>query len=162
MNRRWISVYMDFFCIFGIQYMYGKSSSSSLVSIPNTVRTDLWLSSTSDAEKSVRLYVADQGKVIWWCNKPRRLQFQSILHDKYWCSQNATNQPKQAVELGYMCPRGLTGPPAVTLTQWLKYKKRLLLWCIRNFRSDLINHLEHMRISDTEPLSVILSQTKYK
>ena len=25
-------------CIFGIQYMYGKSSSSSLVSIPNEVR----------------------------------------------------------------------------------------------------------------------------
>ena len=37
--------------------MYGKSSSSSLVSIPNEVRADLWLSSTSDAEKSVRLYV---------------------------------------------------------------------------------------------------------
>ena len=37
--------------------MYGKSSSSSLVSIPNEVRTDLWLSSTSDAERSVRLYV---------------------------------------------------------------------------------------------------------
>ena len=25
---------------------------------------------------------------------------------------NATNQPKSTVELGYMCPRGLTGPPA--------------------------------------------------
>ena len=37
--------------------MCGKSSSSSLVSIPNEVRTDLWLSSTSDAERSVRLYV---------------------------------------------------------------------------------------------------------
>ena len=42
--------------IFGIQNMYGKSSSSSLLSIPNEVRVDLWLSSTSDAEKSVRLY----------------------------------------------------------------------------------------------------------
>ena len=30
---------------------------------------------------------------------------------------NATNQPKSAVELGYMCPRGLNGPPAVTLTK---------------------------------------------
>ena len=29
---------------------------------------------------------------------------------------NATNQPKSTVELGYMCPRGLSGPPAVTLT----------------------------------------------
>ena len=32
---------------------------------------------------------------------------------KFWCSQNATNQPKSTVELGYMCPQGLTGPPAV-------------------------------------------------
>ena len=36
---------------------------------------------------------------------------------------NATNQPKSTVELGYICPRGLTGPPAVTLTKELKYKK---------------------------------------
>ena len=47
--------------IFGIQYMYGKSSSSSLVSFPNGVRTDLWLSSTSDAEQSVKLYVGFPG-----------------------------------------------------------------------------------------------------
>ena len=26
---------------------------------------------------------------------------------------NATNQPMSTVELGYMCPRGLLGPPAV-------------------------------------------------
>ena len=30
---------------------------------------------------------------------------------------NATNQPKSTVELGYMCPRGLSGPPEVTLTK---------------------------------------------
>ena len=30
---------------------------------------------------------------------------------------NATNQPKYIVELCYMCPRGLLGPPAVTLTK---------------------------------------------
>ena len=34
-----------------------------------------------------------------------------------------TNQPKSTIELGYMCPRGLSGPPAVTLTEKLKYKK---------------------------------------
>ena len=50
-----------FVCIFGIQYMYGKSSSSSLVSIPNKERTDLWLFSISDAEKSLRLYVGFPG-----------------------------------------------------------------------------------------------------
>ena len=31
-------------------------------------------------------------------------------HGKFLCSQNATNQPKSTVELGYMCPRGLLGP----------------------------------------------------
>ena len=52
MNRK--SVFIWIFVHLGIQYMYGKSSSSSLVSIQSEVRTDLWLSSTSDAEKSVR------------------------------------------------------------------------------------------------------------
>ena len=28
-----------------------------------------------------------------------------------------SKQPKSIVELGYMFPRGLTGPPAVTLTK---------------------------------------------
>ena len=42
---------------------------------------------------------------------------------------NATNQPKSTVELGYMCHRGVSGPPAVALTKELKYKKRLLLRC---------------------------------
>ena len=42
-------------CIFGIQYMYGKSRSSSLVSISNEVRTDLWLSSTYKEWKIKRL-----------------------------------------------------------------------------------------------------------
>ena len=43
---------------------------------------------------------------------------------------------------------------------WLKYEKRLLLRCIHHFKSDLINNMDHMRISGTEPSSVILSQTK--
>ena len=30
---------------------------------------------------------------------------------------NATNQPKSIVELGYMYPRGLSGPPTATLTK---------------------------------------------
>ena len=28
-----------------------------------------------------------------------------------------TNQPKSIVELGFMCPRGLSGPPAKTLAK---------------------------------------------
>ena len=54
---------------------------------------------------------------------PQNYNFNEFGYGKYWCSQNATNQPKSTVELGYMCPRGLTGPPAVTLTKKLKYKK---------------------------------------
>ena len=60
-----------------------------------------------------------------------------------------------------MCSRGLTGPPAVTLIKQLKYKKRLLLRCIHHFKSDLINNMDHMRISGNEPSSVILSQRKW-
>ena len=41
-----------------------------------------------------------------------------------------------------------------------EYEKRLLLRCIHHFKSDLINNMDHMRISGTEPSSVILSQTK--
>ena len=57
MNRQCIYVYMDF----GIQYMYCKSISSPLVSIPKELRTNWSLSSTSDAEKSMRLYVGFPG-----------------------------------------------------------------------------------------------------
>ena len=52
-----------------------------------------------------------------WCNKPTKLQFGTILTRKILMFSNATNQPKSTVELGYMCPRGLSGPPAVTLTK---------------------------------------------
>ena len=36
-----------------------------------------------------------------------------ILVLKIFMLLNAKNQPKLTVELGYMCPWGLTGPPAV-------------------------------------------------
>ena len=39
----------------------------------------------------------------------------------------------------------------------VQYKKSLLLRCIHHFKSDLINNMDHMRISGTEPSSVILS-----
>ena len=42
----------------------------------------------------------------------------------------------------------------------LNYKKRLLLRCIHHFNFDLINNMDHMRISGNEPSSVILGQTK--
>ena len=40
----------------------------------------------------------------------------------------------------------------------LKYKNRLLLRNIHHFKSDLIYDMDHMRISGTEPSSVILSK----
>ena len=48
---------------------------------------------------------------------PQNYNFNQFKTRKFLCSPNATNQPKSTVELGYMCPRGLTGPPAVTLTK---------------------------------------------
>ena len=36
----------------------------------------------------------------------------------------------------------------------------LLISCIRYFKPDLINNMDHMRIVGTEPSPVILSQTK--
>ena len=42
----------------------------------------------------------------------------------------------------------------------VEYEKRLLLRSIHHFKSDLINNMDHMRISGTEPSSVILGQTK--
>ena len=41
-----------------------------------------------------------------------------------------------------------------------QFEKRLLLRYIHRFKSDLINNMDHMRISGTEPSSVILSKTK--
>ena len=32
--------------------------------------------------------------------------FNQFQYEKLWSFQNATNQPKSTVELGYMCPRG--------------------------------------------------------
>ena len=64
--------------------------------------------------------VPKQGKAKkGWCNTPTQLHFQGILNTEnlMLSTQNATNQPKSTVELGYMFPRGLIGPPAVTLTK---------------------------------------------
>ena len=41
----------------------------------------------------------------------------------------ATNQPESTVELGYMCPRGLVGQPAVTLIKKWKYKEMSTKMC---------------------------------
>ena len=48
---------------------------------------------------------------------PQNYDFNQFLYGKFWCSQNAMNQSKLNVELGYMSPRGLTGRPEVILTK---------------------------------------------
>ena len=63
--------------------------------------------------KSAKTSKAKRDGVI----NPQNYNFNEFKTRKIWCSQNTTNQPKSTVELGYMCPRGLLGPPAVTLTK---------------------------------------------
>ena len=48
----------------------------------------------------------------------------------------------------------------LSLSELDQYEKRLLLKCTHNPKTFLIYNMDHMRISGTEPSSVILSQTK--
>ena len=67
---------------------------------------------------------------------PQYNNLKQFKHEKYLCSRNASIQAKSIVELGYMCPRRLSGPLAVMLTKYKKcswkYKKILLLRCIHH------------------------------
>ena len=45
--------------------------------------------------------------------------------------------------------------------QVVEIQKETLPSCIHHFKSDLINNMDHMRISGTEPSSVVLSQRSY-
>ena len=66
---------------------------------------------------------------------------------------------KVAYEVNVIIPIAAT--TLKTIANYYLYKKRLLLRCIHHFKSDLINNMDHMRISGTEPSSVILSKKKY-
>ena len=44
------------------------------------------------------------------------------------------------------------------MTRAMKYEKRLLLKLIHLFKSDLINNMDHMRISGTKPHQWSLSK----
>ena len=93
---------------------------------------------------------------------PQNYNFNQIsTQKKFGCSQNATNQPKSTAELGYICALGdyLVHQQWHSPSSW-NIKKGLLLRCKHHFKSDLINNIDLMRISGTEPSSVILSQTK--
>ena len=52
-----------------------------------------------------------------WCNKPTKLQFQSILNTENVGALQTLRINRSTVELGYMSPLGLTGPTAVILTK---------------------------------------------
>ena len=67
----------------------------------------------SDVPKVPKQVEAKRDGVI----NPQNYNLSPFKHGKFLCSQNATNQSKSTVEFGYMCPRGLFGPPAVTLTK---------------------------------------------
>ena len=43
--------------------------------------------------------------------------FNKNLTQKILMLSNATNQQTSTVELGYLCPRRISGPPTVTLTK---------------------------------------------
>ena len=62
----------------------------------------------------------------------RPLLAQTILTRKILMRSNATNQPKSIVEFGCMCPRGLSGPPAVTTYDKIiqLFRKPFCLSCI--------------------------------
>ena len=62
---------------------------------------------TSDDHKVPKQAEAKRDGVI----NPQNDNFNQILTWKM--LSNATDQPKSTVELGYMCPQGLSGPPAV-------------------------------------------------
>ena len=47
-----------------------------------------------------------------------------------------------------MCPRGLSGPQAVTPAKELKHKKILLPRCKHHFKSDLMINMDHIRNMD--------------
>ena len=52
--------------------------------------------------------------------------FIDLKHGQFWCSQNASNQPKSTVELGYMFPRvPMVHQQLQKPTRW-NTKKRLL------------------------------------
>ena len=48
---------------------------------------------------------------------PQNYNFNQYLSWQILMLSNATNQAKSTVELDYVCPRGFSGPPAVTLTK---------------------------------------------
>ena len=88
-------------------------------------------------------------------SEKRKINFTSC-NDEYYNRTFSEEELKTSLNRAHDTAEG----PDKIHYQLLKYKKRLLLRCIHHFNSDLINNMDHMRISGTKPSSVILSQTK--
>ena len=78
------------------------------MSISGTEPSSVILSQTNWFEKvesdALKLPKQAKAKRVGVIN-PQNYNSNQFKHGKFWCSQNATNQPKSTEELGYMCPR---------------------------------------------------------
>ena len=72
------------------------------------------------------------------------------------CPESCTEVTGSDESWNIYCPEG----KALWIINTCKLKKRLLLRCIHHFKTDLINDMDPMRISGTEPSSVIFSHRK--
>ena len=98
-------------------------------------------------------YPTDENRIPYGDDSPHTDR--AILVCYTW-GQDATMMASQTEQEAVASAVRQVGP----LVNNIKFKKRLLLRCIHHFKSRLINNMDHMRISGTEPSSVILSQTK--
>ena len=105
-------MYTPFYIGFNLQYgPYAHFGYWTLVSdpYPNKVVQKVEKRRPKSAERSLSQRDGVVNQNNYNCNQ--------ILIQKILMLSNATNQPKSTVELGYMCPRGLIGPTAETLTK---------------------------------------------
>ena len=96
-------------------------------------QTNLFEKFKSDALKVQKQTKSNANSVI----KPQNYDFNT---EKFDALQNATNQPKSTVELGYLCHRGLTCPLAVELRTVMD----IILPLLMGFNSASFHIIEHL------------------
>ena len=131
---------------------------------------------------SMRVMVVAPSKMLTSDNQLILLLFARFSQQRHMTEWQRTKKKTTVVSQVSLCHRTRDERPLSVLMRWisfsciqigqdveypqwspLQYKKRLLPRCIHYFKSeksDLINNVDHMRISGTKPSSVILSQTK--
>ena len=95
-----------------------------------------------------------------WCNKPTKLQFQYIFKPENVDALKRYESTEVDRRTWLHVHSGTPWSTSSDTHQVVEILRRLLLRCMHHFKSDLINNMNHMRISGTEPSSVILRQTK--